>query len=69
VRTLLWPLFARSAWAQPATVMEGTTNEGADLDSVHLVGVGAASHCVEGTTCEGAALASVGLVSVGSATH
>jgi hypothetical protein len=29
---VLWPLFACSAWAQPATVEAGTTDEGAALD-------------------------------------
>jgi hypothetical protein len=33
VRTLLWPLFARSAWAQPATVLAGTRIEDATLAS------------------------------------
>jgi hypothetical protein len=66
VRALLWPLFPRSAWDQPATVLTGTTGEGAALASVHLVGVGSASHSVAGTTVEGAALASVLSVSVGS---
>jgi hypothetical protein len=41
----LWPLFARSAWAQPATVVAGTTRESAARASVHSVGVGPASHC------------------------
>jgi hypothetical protein len=46
VRALLLTLFARSAWAQPATVvMPGTTAEGAALASVLSVGVGSASHC------------------------
>ena len=38
-RALLWPLFDWSAWDQPATVLEGTTFEGAALASVPLVGV------------------------------
>jgi hypothetical protein len=45
VKALLWPLVAWSAWAQSATVVEGTTEEGADLASVRLVGVGSDSHC------------------------
>jgi hypothetical protein len=45
VRALLWPLFARSAWAQSATVLAGTTSEAAALASVRLVGVGSTSHC------------------------
>jgi hypothetical protein len=46
VRALIRPLFACSAWAQPATVVVGTPGEGSDLASVRLVGVGSASHCV-----------------------
>jgi hypothetical protein len=45
VWTLIWPLFGRSAWAQPATVVAGNTGEGVSLASVRLVGVGSASHC------------------------
>jgi hypothetical protein len=45
VRALVWPLFARSAWAQPATVVAGTIGEGPALASVRLVGVGSASQC------------------------
>jgi hypothetical protein len=44
-RLLLWPLFARSAWALTATVVVDTTGEGADLASVSLVDLGSASHC------------------------
>jgi hypothetical protein len=44
VRTLLWPLIAWSAWAQPATVVAGTTGEGSALASVWSVDVGSASH-------------------------
>jgi hypothetical protein len=46
--TLLWPLFSRLAWAQPATGLEGTISEGAVLASVTLVGVGSASHRDDG---------------------
>jgi hypothetical protein len=45
VSVLLWPLFARSAWAQTATVVAGTTGEGAALASVRSVSVGSDSHC------------------------
>jgi hypothetical protein len=45
VRALLWPLFPQSACAQPATLLAGTTGEGAALASVRLVGVGSDSHC------------------------
>jgi hypothetical protein len=48
VRTLLWSLFARSAWAQPATVVAGTTVQGAALASVRLVGNGLDSRCGSG---------------------
>jgi hypothetical protein len=45
VRAQLWPLFAWLAWAQPATVVAGTTGEGVVLASDLLVGVGSASLC------------------------
>jgi hypothetical protein len=45
---MLWALFPRSAWAQPATVVVDTTVEGASLDCVRLVGVGSAIHFVGG---------------------
>jgi hypothetical protein len=43
--------FARSAWTQPATVVEGTTGEGHPLASDRLVGVGSASNCGGGNDC------------------
>jgi hypothetical protein len=52
VRALLRPLFARSAWSQPATMVAGTTGEGADLASVPSVGVGSTSICGGGKTDE-----------------
>jgi hypothetical protein len=45
VRELLWPLFDSSGWAQLATVVAGTTCDGAALASDRLVGVGSANHC------------------------
>jgi hypothetical protein len=45
VRALLWPLFARSAWSQLATVVSDTKGEDAALASVRLSGVGSTSHC------------------------
>jgi hypothetical protein len=45
VRALLWPLFVRSAWAQPATVVAGTTGKGASLATGRPVGVVTASNC------------------------
>jgi hypothetical protein len=48
VRALLWPLFPRSAWAQPSTVVAVTTGEGAALASVRSVGVSSASHWGDG---------------------
>jgi hypothetical protein len=44
VRDLLWPLFAWSAWAQPPTVVAGTTGEGSALVCVRLVCLGYARH-------------------------
>jgi hypothetical protein len=43
VMALLWPLYAWSAWAQPATVGPGTAIESADLASVRSVGAVSAS--------------------------
>ena len=45
MRALLWRVFDISVWAQPPTVVAGTTVQGAALDSFGLVGVGSASHC------------------------
>jgi hypothetical protein len=45
VRALLRPLFVRSAWDQPATVVAIKTCEGAALASVRLVGVVSDCHC------------------------
>jgi hypothetical protein len=42
---LLWHLFARLAWAQPATVLTAMTDLVAALASVSLVGMGPESHC------------------------
>jgi hypothetical protein len=44
VRVVIWPLLALSAWAQPATVVAGTTGDGANVAFVHLFGMGPASH-------------------------
>jgi hypothetical protein len=69
VMAQLWPLIARSAWSQTATVLAGTTGEGASQASVRSVGVGSASHCGDGTTGEGAAIASVRSIGLGSVSH
>jgi hypothetical protein len=45
LRALLWPLFALSAWARPATVEADTAGKGSDLASVLSVSVVSASHC------------------------
>jgi hypothetical protein len=45
---LLWPLFARSALANLATVVAGATIEGVAVASVRRVGLGSPSHCVGG---------------------
>jgi hypothetical protein len=39
-RALLWPLFTRSAWAEPGTVLAGTTLDNDPFASVRLVGMG-----------------------------
>jgi hypothetical protein len=44
VTARLWPLFARSAWAQQATVVANTRDRVASLASVPLVGVGPARY-------------------------
>jgi hypothetical protein len=67
VRALLWPLFAISAWDELATMMAGTTVDGARLATVLLYGVGSVN-MVTGTTRVCAALASVLLAGVGSGT-
>jgi hypothetical protein len=48
VTALFWTLFARSTFAQPATVVAGTTGEGAALATVRSLGVGSDSHCGAG---------------------
>jgi hypothetical protein len=48
VRALLWPLFDRSAWDQPTTVVAVTTCDGAALASFRSVGVGSTSNCGSG---------------------
>ena len=45
MKALLWPLIAWSVYAQKATLLAGTKDEIAALDSVRLVGVGSESHC------------------------
>jgi hypothetical protein len=45
---LFGPLFACPTWAQPATMVEGTTGEAAALAIVRVVDEGSASHCVGG---------------------
>ena len=69
MRALLWPLFDRSAWAQPATVVAVTIVVDADVATVRSVGVGSASHYVGGATVHGAAQNSVRLLGLGSAIH
>ena len=69
MRALLWPLFARSAWGQPAYVLVRTKDEGAAVASVLSVDVVSASPCVGGTTDEGAACVTVFSVGEGSGIH
>jgi hypothetical protein len=45
VMSLIWPLFASVAWALTATLLAGTTSEGAMLASVLVVGVGSTRNC------------------------
>jgi hypothetical protein len=69
VRALLWPLFPRSAWALPATVLEGTTGDGAALASFVWSTWSQPATVVADTTGVGAALASVRTVGVASCSH
>jgi hypothetical protein len=48
MRALLWLLLARTALAQPDSVVAGTIFEGPALASVRLVCVGSISLCVGG---------------------
>jgi hypothetical protein len=61
-------IFHRSEWAQPATVVAGTTGESAALASVRLVGAGTARHW-GAWHHSGAALAPARLVGMGPASH
>ena len=45
MRSLLWRQLACSAFAQAATVFEGTIGEGAALPNVCFVGVGSGRGC------------------------
>jgi hypothetical protein len=69
VRAMFWPLFPRSAWAQPATVVAGTTGEGLAVASVRLVGVGLARSELACKSGEGFDLASIRSVGVGTESH
>jgi hypothetical protein len=69
MRALLWPLFDRSAWAQPATMAERRTLWDTALASVRSVVVRSASHCGGGHDCCGFDQASVRSIGVGSASH
>jgi hypothetical protein len=48
VTVLLWPLYARSAWDQAATLVAGKTGEGPSQASIQSFGVGSDSHSVGG---------------------
>jgi hypothetical protein len=69
VRALLWPLFFLSAWAQPATVVAGTTVEGAVLPLFARSSYVKPATVVKGVTGEYAALACDLSVGVGSPIH
>ena len=64
LRALIWPLFAQSAWTQPATVKAGTTSESAVLASVRSFGM-----VKSGTKSEGFAMDSFRSIGVGSASR
>ena len=66
VRALSWPPFARSALAQPASVVGGAAGEAA---AVALVRFFCEDTVAAGTTGEGAVLASACLVGVDSTSH
>jgi hypothetical protein len=69
VRELLWPQFVWSAWAKPATVVEGTTVEGGVLAAVRSEAWARSATIVAGTKFEGAVLACVRSNGVGSASY
>jgi sugar/nucleoside kinase (ribokinase family) len=69
VRALLWPQFARSLWAQPATVVVGTTGEGDALASVCLSAWAQPATVVTGTAGGGTSLVSVRSVGMCSVSH
>ena len=62
LRALLWPLFALSAWDQPATVVADMTIEGTTLTSNSSFG----NHCCGGHVSCGGRL---GLSSIGRSGH
>jgi hypothetical protein len=62
---LFWPLLARSACAQLATLMAGTAVEGAELASVSSVAWAHTATVVADPISEGAALTPVRFVSEG----
>jgi hypothetical protein len=69
VRALLCPLLALSAWAQPVTVLAGTTCESAFLTSVRLTAWAQPTSVVAVKSDVGAPLASFRSVGVGSASN
>jgi hypothetical protein len=66
---LLWPLFALSAWAQTATVLEGATMRALLWPLFARLSYDQPATVVSVTTGEDAALASFISVGVGSASH
>ena len=69
MRFLLWPLFPRSAWSNPATELAGSIIEGTALSYVSSFVVCSDSYCVAVTTGKGFALASGLFVGVSTATY
>ena len=65
---LFCTLFVRSAWAQPSTVLVGTTGDGAALESVRSLGVGSSNHC-GGHDRRGRCFSRVRSIGVGSGSH
>ena len=64
--SLLWPLFHRSAWEDPTTVLADTSRGGAALATVRSVGVGSDNHYGSGVDSPAPALVYVRLIGVGS---
>jgi hypothetical protein len=69
LRELIWHLFDRSAWAQPATVVAGRQVRALQWTLLSWSAWSQTATVSAGTTCQGDALAAVRSVGVGLASH